>query len=233
MNENKLPVHIGIIMDGNGRWAKKRHKSRVFGHRQGIKVVREVVDYTAKRGIKQLTLYTFSSENWQRPQMEVKALMGFLKHYLIKEADWLKSIGVKLNVIGNREKLPTDVLKAVEQVERHTIDCSTMILNLALSYGGRDEIIRAVRKIIEKVVSDSSFKLDEKNFNQFLDTAGQPDPDLIIRTSGEYRISNFLIWQSAYSELYFTETLWPDFTTEELERAIQSYMRRERRFGKV
>ncbi len=233
MKEDKLPVHIAIIMDGNGRWAKKRHKSRVYGHRQGIKVVREVIDYSVKRGIKHLTLYTFSSENWHRPQMEVKALMGFLKHYLNKEAEWLKSIGVRINVIGNREKLPTDVLSVVEQVENYTRDCSEMILNLALSYGGRDEIIRAVLKIIDKVKKDKNYTLDEESYGNFLDTAGQPDPDLIIRTSGEYRISNFLLWQSAYSELYFTETLWPDFTTDELEKAIQSYMRRERRFGKI
>lgn len=231
--KEKLPLHIAIIMDGNGRWAKKRNKSRVYGHRQGIRVVKEVIDYSVKRGIKHLTLYTFSSENWQRPKMEVKALMGFLKQYLKKERDWLNSIGVKLNVIGDRDRLPEEVKIVVAEVENLTENNRKMILNLALSYGGRDEIVRAVRKVIENVKKNVNFQIDENNFNFFLDTKNQPDPDLIIRTSGEFRISNFLLWQSAYSEFYFTETLWPDFTTEELESAIQSFMRRERRFGRV
>lgn len=231
MKEN-LPQHVAIIMDGNGRWAKKRHKSRVFGHRQGISVVKQVIDYSVKRGIKYLTLYTFSSENWQRPEMEVKALMGFLKQYLKKEAKWLFEIGIKLNVIGNKEKLPEDVRLVVNEVEGYTKSCNNMVLNLALSYGGRDEILRAINKILEES-KDKSLELNEDTFGNFLDTAGQPDPDLIIRTSGEYRISNFLLWQSAYSEFYFTDTLWPDFTIEELEKALQSYMRRERRFGKI
>lgn len=231
--KEKLPVHIAIIMDGNGRWAKKRNKSRVYGHRQGIRVVKEVIDYSVKRGIKYLTLYTFSSENWQRPKMEVRALMGFLKQYLKKEGDWLNSIGVRLNIIGDRNRLPEEVKIIANEVENLTKDNDKMVLNLALSYGGRDEIVRAVKNIINGAKENNNFILNEENFRYFLDTKDQPDPDLIIRTSGEYRISNFLLWQSAYSEFYFTKTLWPDFTTEELESAIQSFMRRERRFGKV
>mgnify|MGYP000672274488 CR=1 FL=1 len=231
--KEKLPVHIAIIMDGNGRWAKKRNKSRVYGHRQGIRVVKEVIDYSVKRGIKYLTLYTFSSENWQRPKMEVRALMGFLKQYLKKEGDWLNSIGVRLNIIGDRNRLAEEVKIIANEVENLTKDNDKMVLNLALSYGGRDEIVRAVKNIINGAKENNNFILNEENFRYFLDTKDQPDPDLIIRTSGEYRISNFLLWQSAYSEFYFTKTLWPDFTTEELESAIQSFMRRERRFGKV
>ncbi len=231
--KEKLPVHLAIIMDGNGRWAKKRNKSRVFGHRQGIKVVKEVIDYCVKRGIKYLSLYTFSSENWQRPHMEVKALMGFLKQYLKKEADWLYSLGIKLHVVGDRDRLPKDVKVVVDEVEALTKSCNNMVLNLALSYGGRNEIVRAVKKIVDKAKSEEPFEINEESFSDFLDTRDQPDPDLIIRTSGEFRISNFLLWQSAYSEFYFTETLWPDFTTEELESAIQIFMGRERRFGKV
>lgn len=231
--KGKVPVHIAIIMDGNGRWAKLRNKSRVYGHRQGIKVVKEIIDYSVKRGIEYLTLYTFSSENWQRPSGEVKALMGFLKQYLKKEGNWLKSIGVRLNVIGDRLRLPEDVREVVKEIEDLTHDNNVMVLNLALSYGGRDEIIRAINKLFEYKEKNQDFQINEENFKKFLDTSDQPDPDLIIRTSGEYRISNFLLWQSAYSEFYFTDTLWPDFTANELELAIQNFMKRERRFGKV
>lgn len=231
----KLPKHVAIIMDGNGRWAKMRSKNRVYGHRQGIKVVKEIINYSVKRGIKHLTLYTFSSENWQRPQKEVNALMGFLKIYLHKESDWLVDIGIKLNVIGDISKLPENVRHVIFDVKTKTAKCDKMVLNLALSYGGRDEILRAVKKLLymAKEGKITEKDVDEKHFGFFLDTANQPDPDLIIRTSGEYRISNFLLWQSAYSELYFTETLWPDFTVEEFEQALQDFMRRERRFGKV
>lgn len=231
----KLPKHVAIIMDGNGRWAKKRLKNRIFGHRQGIKVVKNIIDYSVKRGIKYLTLYTFSSENWQRPQLEVKALMGFLKEYLKKEEDWLVESGIKLNILGNVEKLPEEVKDVLREAKEKTGKCKKMVLNLALSYGGREEIVRAIKKLLTKFEEGKIGKdnVDEVLFEKFLDTAGQPDPDLIIRTSGEYRISNFLLWQSAYTEFYFTETLWPDFTTEEYELALQDYMRRERRFGKI
>lgn len=227
----KLPKHIAIIMDGNGRWAKKRLKNRVFGHKQGIKVVRDIIEYSVKRGIKYLTLYAFSSENWQRPKVEVSTLMRLLKEYLRKEADWLVEIGVRVNVIGDLSKLPEDVQTAIKLVKEKTSNSNKMLLNLALSYGGRDEILRAVRKIVETKTAPE--KIDEKYFQMFLDTKDQPDPDLLIRTSGEYRISNFLLWQTAYTEFYFTKTLWPDFTVEEFEDALQDYLRRDRRFGKV
>lgn len=231
----KLPKHVAIIMDGNGRWAKQRSKSRIYGHREGIKVVKNIIDYSVKRGIKYLTLYAFSSENWQRPQSEVKALMGFLRQYLQKEIGWLVEIGVRLHVIGDKSKLPEAVKKVVNEAELRTKDCKKMFLNLALSYGGRDEILRAIKKMIGVLrLSDIDLdQLDEALFAKFLDTSGQPDPDLLIRTSGEFRISNFLLWQSAYTEFYFTNTLWPDFTVEEFEMALQDFMRRERRFGKV
>lgn len=231
----KLPVHVAVIMDGNGRWAKQRSKSRVYGHRQGIKVVRNIIDYSVRRGIKFLTLYTFSSENWHRPESEVNALMGFLKQYLKKEADWLVEIGVKTHIIGDVSKLPDSVVKVVNDVENKTQNCKKMTLNLALSYGGRDEILRAVKKMANYIIENGGdvSAVDEGLFARFLDTTNQPDPDLLIRTSGEYRISNFLLWQTAYTEFYFTETLWPDFTVEEFEKALQDFMRRERRFGKV
>lgn len=233
--KERLPKHIAIIMDGNGRWAKLRNRPRVFGHRQGISVVKNIVEYCSKRGIKYLTLFAFSSENWQRPQTEVKALMGFLKKYLVSETKWLIQIGVRFNVIGNMEKLPGDVLEIVIDTMKKTAQMDKMVLNLALSYGGKDEILRAVKKILidsrDKQIDLE--KIDEKFFSHYLDTSDQPDPDLLIRTSGEYRISNFLLWQIAYTELYFTNTLWPDFTVEELELAINDFMNRERRFGKV
>lgn len=233
--KEKLPRHIAIIMDGNGRWAKLKNKPRVFGHRKGISVVKNVIEYCCKRGIQYLTLFAFSSENWQRPQTEVKALMGFLKKYLVSEIDWLMELGVRFNVIGNINKLPQDVKELAINAMNKTAQNQKMTLNLALSYGGKEEIIRAVRKIC-KDIKDNKIdieKVDENLFSSYLDTSGQPEPDLLIRTSGEYRISNFLLWQVAYTELYFTSTLWPDFTVEELELAIKDYMKRERRFGKV
>lgn len=233
--KEKLPKHIAIIMDGNGRWAKLRGKPRVFGHRKGITVVRNVIEYCSKKGIHYLTLFAFSSENWQRPQTEVRALMGFLKRYLVSEINWLIDLGVRFNVIGDINKLPTDVKKVVFDAMEKTSKMKGMVLNLALSYGGKDEILRAVKRICKDVEHKKIDieTIDEKFFSSYLDTSGQPEPDLLIRTSGEYRISNFLLWQIAYTELYFTNTLWPDFTVEELELAINDYMKRERRFGKI
>ncbi|MCX7770610.1 MAG: isoprenyl transferase [Proteobacteria bacterium] len=233
--KERLPKHIAIIMDGNGRWAKLRNRPRVFGHRKGISVVKNVVEYCSKRGIQYLTLFAFSSENWQRPLSEVKALMGFLKKYLVSEINWLIELGIRFNVIGNIDKLPPDVKEITIDAMKKTATMDRMVLNLALSYGGKDEIIRAVRRVCKEVENKTTKieEIDEKFFSNFLDTSGQPDPDLLIRTSGEYRISNFLLWQIAYTELYFTNTLWPDFTVEELEFAIRDYMKRERRFGKV
>lgn len=233
--KEKLPKHIAIIMDGNGRWAKLRGKPRVFGHRKGITVVRNVIEYCSKKGIHYLTLFAFSSENWQRPQTEVKALMGFLKRYLVSEINWLINLGVRFNIIGDISKLPPDVREVTVDAMEKTSQLKGMVLNLALSYGGKDEILRAVKKICKDVEHKKIDveKIDERLFSSYLDTSGQPDPDLLIRTSGEYRISNFLLWQIAYTELYFTNTLWPDFTVEELELAINDYMKRERRFGKI
>ncbi len=233
--KEKLPKHIAIIMDGNGRWAKLKNRPRTFGHRKGITVVKDVIEYCCKRGINFLTLFAFSSENWQRPQTEVKALMGFLKKYLASELSWLIELGVRFNVIGNIDRLPQDVRDVALNAMEKTAGQKKMILNLALSYGSKEEIIRAVKKIC-KDVKDGKINiedLDEKLFSSYLDTSGQPEPDLLIRTSGEYRISNFLLWQIAYTELFFTNTLWPDFTIEELELAIKEYMKRERRFGKI
>jgi undecaprenyl diphosphate synthase len=231
----RIPKHLAIIMDGNGRWARQRLKNRIFGHRQGIKVVKDVVGHCVDRGIKYLTLYTFSSENWRRPEREVNALMGLLKEYLKKETPWLLDKNIKLRIIGDISKLPKDVRDVAVEVMARTVNCRKTVLNLALSYGGRDEIIRVVKKITDHVHENSigTELINEDMFESFLDTAGQPDPDLLIRTSGEFRVSNFLLWQMAYTEFYFTETLWPDFTIDELERAFQNYIGRERRFGKV
>lgn len=233
--KEKLPKHIAIIMDGNGRWAKLRNRPRIYGHRKGISIVKSVIEYCSNRGIQYLTLFAFSSENWQRPHAEVKALMGFLKRYLVSEINWLIQLGVRFNVIGDITKLPLDVKEVVIDAINKTSKMKGMVLNLALSYGGKDEILRAVKKICSDIEQKKieSEKLDEKVFSSYLDTAGQPEPDLLIRTSGEYRISNFLLWQIAYTELYFTNTLWPDFTVEELELAIKDFMSRERRFGKI
>lgn len=233
--KEKLPKHIAIIMDGNGRWAKLRNRPRIYGHRKGISIVKNVIEYCSNRGIQYLTLFAFSSENWQRPHAEVKALMGFLKRYLVSEINWLIQLGVRFNVIGDITKLPLDVKEVVIDAINKTSKMKGMVLNLALSYGGKDEILRAVKKICSDIEQKKieTEKLDEKVFSSYLDTAGQPEPDLLIRTSGEYRISNFLLWQIAYTELYFTNTLWPDFTVEELELAIKDFMSRERRFGKI
>jgi undecaprenyl diphosphate synthase len=231
----RVPKHLAIIMDGNGRWARQRLKNRIFGHRQGIKVVKDVVEHCVDRGIKYLTLYTFSSENWRRPEREVNALMGLLKEYLKKEIPWLLDKDIKLRIIGDISKLPKDVKAVAVDVMACTENCKKTVLNLALSYGGRDEIIRAVKKITDHVHENGirTELINEDLFESFLDTAGQPEPDLLIRTSGEFRVSNFLLLQMAYTEFYFTETLWPDFTIDELERAFQNYNRRERKFGKV
>lgn len=227
INFNNLPKHIAIIMDGNGRWAQKRHLPRLSGHRAGIKAVRRIVKCCTKLGIKILTLYTFSTENWQRPKNEVEGLIRFLYQYLHREGNNLLKGRIKLNVIGDISALPEKVQKEIIRVTKLTIDNDKLILNLAINYGAREEIITAVRKII----SSNKKNVDEHTFSNYLYTAGLPDPDLLIRTSGELRVSNFLLWQIAYTEFYFTPVLWPDFTEEELYKAIISYQQRERRFG--
>lgn len=226
-----LPQHIAIIMDGNGRWAELRGVPRTEGHRRGAQRAKEIIEVSYEIGLGNLTLYTFSVENWRRPYDEVFTLMNLLKEYLIKEKEALVNKGIRFRTIGNRDMLPEDVISIIRDVEEATRDGSSMNLVLCLSYGGRDEIIRALKRLLIQKIKPE--EIDEENFKNYLDTKGLPDPDLIIRTSGERRLSNFLIYQSAYAELYFTETLWPDFTREEFFEAIQDFQKRQRRFGAV
>ncbi|MGC1401786.1 MAG: isoprenyl transferase [Thermodesulfobacteriota bacterium] len=229
----KIPRHIAIIMDGNGRWAQQRSLPRVAGHKQGVESVREAVKTCRELGIQVLSLYAFSRENWNRPKWEVKALMQLLSRYLKSEIQELKKNGIALKVIGNLEQLPEklqpQLIKAIAQTQENT----DMILNVALSYSGRAEILMAVRKVAEAVLNKtlSIEDISEATFERYLYTQGLPDPDLLIRTSGEYRLSDFLIYQSAYTEIYVTQTLWPDFRKKHLLTAIQEFQERERRFG--
>jgi undecaprenyl diphosphate synthase len=233
IDKEKLPRHISIIMDGNGRWAKKKLLNRISGHMKGVDAVREVVTACRELGIKVLTLYAFSVENWMRPKDEVAALMRLLKEYLIKEGEEMVQNNIRLRAIGRVEDLPRDVQNTLQETIKKTEQCDGMILNLALSYGGRSEILHAVQGILSDF-QKGRIKPEEitpQRFSQYLWTWGIPDPDLLIRTSGELRISNFLLWQIAYTELYVTETLWPDFDRQELFKAIADYQSRERRFG--
>lgn len=233
IDSNNLPEHIAIIMDGNGRWAEKHAIGRIRGHRKGAQAVRTVVRTCREIGIKYLTLFAFSSENWERPAREVQALMFLLEEYLTKELPELQKQNIRLTTIGNIERLNPSVMEKLQKVQGKTLENDKMVLNLALSYGARDEMVHAIKKIVKdnalgKIDID---QLDKEMFSQYLYTSGMPDPDLLIRTSGEYRISNFLLWQLAYTELYFTKVLWPDFTKDDLLKAIASYQKRERRFG--
>lgn len=231
--KDKLPKHIAIIMDGNGRWAKKRSFDRIRGHQEGIESAREVVKCCRELGIQVLTLYAFSLENWSRPPIEIKALMELLKKYLKAELSELIKNNIRLNVIGDMHIIPEDVREMVVAAVQKTSGNKGMILNIALSYSGRNEIVQAVRKIGEDL-TEGKITLDQVNedaFGQYLFTAGLPDPDLLIRTSGEYRISNFLLWQIAYTEIYVTDVLWPDFRKDNLIQAILDFQKRERRFG--
>jgi len=233
IDKRKLPRHIAIIMDGNGRWAKKKSLSRISGHIKGVDAVREIVTACRELGIKVLTLYAFSIENWRRPEDEVMALMELLKEYLLKEGEEMVQNNIRLYAIGKIEDLSLDVQKTLQETIKKTEQCDGMILNLALSYSGRSEILHAVQGILSDF-QRGKIKPEEitlQRFSQYLWTRGIPDPDLLIRTSGEFRISNFLLWQIAYTELYVTETLWPDFDREELLKAIADYQSRERRFG--
>ncbi len=233
IDKEKLPRHIAIIMDGNGRWAKKQSLSRISGHIKGVKAVREVVTACRELGIKVLTLYAFSIENWKRPKDEVAALMELLKDYLLREREEMIENNIRLGAIGRVEDLPSDVQDILRETIQKTQPCDGMILNLALSYGGRSEILHAVHGIISDLRKGKirPEEINVQRFSQYLWTRGIPDPDLLIRTSGEFRISNFLLWQIAYTELYITETLWPDFDRQELLKAIADYQSRERRFG--
>lgn len=235
INLNTLPRHIAIIMDGNGRWAKKQGLLRVAGHQKGTNAVRDVVEGCAEIGIGQLTLYAFSTENWKRPKVEVETLMKLLVSSLRKEIKTLQDNNIRLDAIGNLQNLPASVLKELEEVMDKTAGNTRMNLTLALSYGSRDELVQAMQQIGDKIQrNEISLKdIDESVINEHLYTRKIPDVDLLIRTSGEQRISNFLLWQIAYAELYFTEILWPDYRREHLFEAIYNYQNRERRFGKT
>lgn len=235
IHTDNLPKHLAIIMDGNGRWAKQKGMLRAFGHENGTKSVRTTVETCAKLGIENLTLYAFSTENWNRPKLEVDTLMKLLINSLKKELDTLVKNNIKLNSIGVIENLPKTVQKELLEVIEKTKENKRMTLTLALSYGSREEILNAVKKIADKVKNNiiSTNSIDESIFNNHLYTQDLPDVDLVIRTSGEHRISNFLLWQIAYAEFYFTDVLWPDFSEENLYEAIISYQKRERRFGKT
>jgi len=229
-----VPRHIAIIMDGNGRWAKARGVPRLMGHRAGRDSVRDVLNGCIALGVEVLTLYTFSTENWNRPRREVQALMGILRRTLREERKDLKKNNVRLQVMGRREDLPPEVNAAIEETRAFLADSTGMILNLALSYGGRNEIVDAVRRLLDEQrrgVLDGA--VDEATFASHLYTAGLPEPDLLIRTSGELRISNFMLWQLAYTEFWVTDTLWPDFRRRHLYEAVRDFQARERRFGRV
>jgi len=230
-----VPRHIAIIMDGNGRWAKARGVPRLMGHRAGRDSVRDVLNGCIALGVEVLTLYTFSTENWNRPRREVQALMGILRRTLREERKDLKKNNVRLQVMGRREDLPPEVNAAIEETRGFLADSTGMILNLALSYGGRNEIVDAVRRLLDEQrrgVLDGA-PVDEATFASHLYTAGLPEPDLLIRTSGELRISNFMLWQLAYTEFWVTDTLWPDFRRRHLYEAVRDFQARERRFGRV
>jgi undecaprenyl diphosphate synthase len=231
VNHERLPAHVAIIMDGNGRWAAQRHLPRVEGHRAGIDSVRDVVETSARLGLGVLTLYAFSVENWKRPRTEINTLMILLKRYLRLELATLLKHNIRFRVIGRSEELAPDVRHELEIGVRQTEGNNGMLFNIALNYGGRAEIVDAARRAIAAGLRPD--ELDEPRFADFLYTAGQPDPDLLIRTSGEMRVSNFLLWQIAYSEIWVTETLWPDFRRRHLLEAIVAYQKRERRYGGI
>jgi undecaprenyl diphosphate synthase len=231
INFNRLPAHVAVIMDGNGRWAAQRHLPRVEGHRAGIESVREVVEGSARLGIQVLTLYAFSVENWKRPATEVSTLMMLLKRYLRLELNTLLRNDIRFRVIGRSEDLAPDIQGELAAAEEKTATNRGMLFNIALNYGGRAEIVEAVKRIMTSGVPPD--QLDEQRFSSFLYTAGQPDPDLLIRTSGEMRVSNFLLWQIAYAEIWVTDTLWPDFRKQHLLEAVLAYQKRDRRYGGI
>ena len=235
VNSDLLPQHVAIIMDGNGRWAKKRGKRRVFGHHEGVKTVRQIVESSVELGIKYLSLYTFSTENWNRPKEEVDALMDLLVQSLKEQVSDLIEQNIRLNTIGDLTRLPKHTYQTLQEVLEKTANHSGMTLTIALNYGGRDEIVQMVKDISEKVKNNIIFpeNIDENKINLHLYSQNLPDVDLMIRTGGEKRISNFLLWKIAYAELYFTDVLWPDFNKEHFYEALADYQKRERRFGKT
>ena len=233
LNPDKLPRHVAVIMDGNGRWAKKRGLNRIAGHRKGIESVRDVVRTSRELGIRWLTLYAFSEENWRRPKYEVKALMSLLNRFLKAELKEMLDKEIRLACIGQTEKLPPEVQRTLWQTIERTAHNKEMTLTLALSYGGRQEIVEAVRSMLKDIQKDilNVKQITEERLSRYLYTSDIPDPDFLIRTSGEYRISNFLLWQIAYTEIFITPTLWPDFHRERYLEALLDYQKRERRFG--
>ena len=233
-----VPVHVSMIMDGNGRWAKERGKERVFGHFEGVESVRACVEAAIETGVKYLSIYAFSEENWNRPQDEVIALMGLMVKAMAAEMEKLNRNGVRFMVIGNRERLDADLNRTIDECMDMTAANDTLTLIVFLSYSGKWDILQAAKKMAEEIVrhperKDELMSMGVDGFDRFLATAGVPDPDLIVRTSGECRLSNYLLWQGAYSELYFTDTLWPDFRKDEFRAALEYYSKRDRRYGKV
>jgi len=235
MKDEKIPEHVAIIMDGNGRWAKRKNMPRSYGHLQGVKRVDEVVAAAREKGIKYLTLFAFSAENWNRPKKEVDMLINVLSDSLVKKIVELDKADIRFQVLGRKEGVPEKLLKSLENAQEETKTNTAMTLNLAFNYGARQEIVDAVKKIANDVHRGalSLSKINEETLSAALYTRGMPDPDLLIRTSGEQRISNFLLWQLSYSELYFTDKYWPDFNKKEFEKAIADYQQRERRYGKI
>ena len=231
----RLPRHVAIIMDGNGRWARQRNKNRVEGHRAGIHAVRDTVETAARLGLEVLTLYAFSIENWKRPETEVSVLMGLLKHYLRSELDTLLKNNIRFRVVGRAQELAPEIREELARAEERTAADSGLQFNIALNYGGRAEITDAVKGLFAELLKDgrSPEAIDEEALSRHLYTAGQPDPDLLIRTSGELRVSNFLLWQIAYSEIWVTDVLWPDFRRRHLLQAIGDFQKRERRYGGI
>ena len=235
IDPNRIPRHVAIIMDGNGRWAKSQGKPRIFGHKNGVNSVQEVVESAGDIGVKVLTLYAFSTENWKRPADEVGGLMGLLKVYLQKELTKMLKNSIRLTCIGDIAKLPADVREVLENTMQQTAGNSKLTLNLALSYGGRAEMVQAIQKIASEVREGEleTSAIDEALIDSHLYTADLPDPDLLIRTGGEARLSNFLLWQASYAEIYFTDTMWPDFRRDAIYEAVSEFQSRERRFGKT
>lgn len=231
----KIPKHLAIIMDGNGRWAQQHHRPRVYGHVKGTRVAKKIIQECSRLGVKYLTLYAFSTENWLRPQAEVTFLMNILRRYLKKETQNLIKENIRFTVVGELERLPADVISSVNSAMSATASCTGLNLVFAISYGSKQEITNTVRQIAAKIASGelTTDQIDETLIQNHLSTAGTPDPDLILRTSGEHRLSNFLLWQAAYSEFYFTNQLWPDFTAADLKAAFEDFGTRQRRFGKV
>ena len=235
---NNIPVHVSMIMDGNGRWAKEKGKERVYGHFEGVESVRACVEAAVETGVKYLSLYAFSEENWNRPQEEVDALMGLMVKAMVSEMDKLHKNGVRFMVIGNRARLAPDLNETIDACMKRTENNDVLTLVIFLSYSGKWDILQAAKKMAVEMLEspervDDLLDMDVSGFDRFLSTAGIPDPDLIVRTSGECRLSNYLLWQGAYSELLFVDTLWPDFRKEEFRKAVEYYAKRDRRYGKV